>query len=263
MLYKSIFRFAAIVASAFATTSCTVTTHDDRFDIARLEVDSQRIALAVKDISLGDARAFNRLESISEKLKGIPKEVMPEFDKERRNLIDKTTRLLGFRKLLDEAAKKADELDSTLSVLISRVDELRKVVSEKEGSRSQVIVAYRLELSAVRMRQSMHEILRGSAETQQFIDRLQRDSKLYTMMLQGLLRGSEELEVMEVTSGRAKEILDDIQERWSNSASLLDDLISSTSPLGDLDHALSDVEAASDSLVALCEIRMGLYLLAG
>jgi hypothetical protein len=252
MSLKFYFRFAVLTAICVVAPSCSVSAHDNRLAVAQLETSSQRIALAAKDIALGRTEAFDTLRRTNDELESVPKEGLADFDMARKKLIDHAIGLIKLQQPLIQNVAKVSELDLRLRTLNACMKELKKILSEKEDSKSQEILAGRLEMLIDRMRRGMQMLLTVSSETQSPNDELQRDARLYSLTLKILSKREDGWDTNHAPSAPVREILGDIQQKWAEVERLIDDLLYTAPSLEELSQAVSDIQADSDLLVAQC-----------
>jgi twitching motility protein PilJ len=255
-----------IVAILFAAVNFVWLTYNARQDalaaalVTKIQVLSQQLSKVANDAAGGNIDAFksleqtrNSIDDLLNKLKnGDPTTGMQgyaksgagpqiaELDKAWAPLNTNATKILDSKEQVLNTANVAADFNSKMPVLNSRMEEVVKILTEKNGSASQVMISSREMLLADRMQRRVQSILQGGEEAQSAADGLQRDAQFYGAVLAGLIAGNPDLNIRAMDNAAAKEILADINRQWGE---LVGDAVKK---LLDSASALQDVKQAAD-----------------
>ena len=104
-----------------------------------------------------------------------------------------------------------------MPLLNSRMDEVVKILTEKNGSPSQVMISSRQMLLADRMQRRVQSILQGGEDAQSAADGLARDAQFYGAVLAGLISGNPDLNIRAMDNAeREARFSADINEQWTD-----------------------------------------------
>ena len=229
--------------------------------VTKIEVGSQQLSKVANDAAGGNIDAFKTLEAtrnlvdgLLNKLKngdsttgmqgyanvtGVAKEIA-DLDKAWGPLNTNATKILDSKEQVLTTKGVADDFNNKMPLLNSRMDEVVKILTEKNGSPSQVMISSRQMLLADRMQRRVQSILQGGEEAQSAADGLQRDAQFYGAVLAGLISGNPDLNIRAMDNANAKEILGQINGEWTT---LVSDPVKK---LLDSASALQDVKQAAD-----------------
>ena len=229
--------------------------------VTKIEVSSQQLSKVANDAAGGNIDAFKTLEAtrnsvddLLNKLKkgdsstgmrgyasepGVAKEI-GDLDKAWGPLNTNATKILDSKEQVLSTKSVADDFNNKMPLLNSRMDEVVKILTEKNGSPSQVMISSRQMLLADRMQRRVQSILQGGEEAQSAADGLQRDAQFYGAVLGGLISGNPDLNIRAMDNPNAKEILGQINTEWTT---LVGDPVKK---LLDSASALQDVKQAAD-----------------
>jgi twitching motility protein PilJ len=204
--------------------------------VTKIEVSSQQLSKVASEAAGGNLDAFstleatrNSLDSLLNKLKngdtdkgmrgyanesGVAKEIA-DLDKAWAPLNTNATKILGYKEQVVSTKGVADDFNNKMPLLNSRMDEVVKILTEKNGSPSQVMISSRQMLLADRMQRRVQSILQGGEEAQSAADGLQRDAQFYGAVLAGLISGNPDLNIRAMDNPNAKEILAAINTEWT------------------------------------------------
>ncbi|MBS0557906.1 MAG: methyl-accepting chemotaxis protein [Proteobacteria bacterium] len=170
---------------------------------------------------------------------GVMNEIK-ELDKAWQPLNTSATKILDFKEQVLNSAAVAADFNSKMPVLNSRMDEVVKILTDKNGSPSQVMISSREMLLADRMQRRVQTIVQGGEEAQSAADGLQRDAQFYGAVLSGLISGNPDLNIRAMDNPNARQILGDMNKQWEE---LVGDPVKK---LLDSATALQDVKQAAD-----------------
>jgi len=229
--------------------------------VTKIEVSSQQLSRVASEAASGNIDAFKTLEAtrnsiddLLHKLKtgdqatgmhgyaeesGVKKEI-GDLDKAWGPLNTNATKILDAKEQVLATKGVADEFNNKMPLLNSRMDEVVKILTEKNGSPGQVMISSRQMLLADRMQRRVQSILQGGEEAQSAADGLQRDAQFYGAVLAGLISGNPDLNIRAMDNPNAKEILAAINTEWT---ALVGEPVKK---LLDSAGALQDVKQAAD-----------------
>jgi twitching motility protein PilJ len=229
--------------------------------VTKIEVSSQQLSKVANDAAGGNIDAFKTLEAtrnlvddLLHKLKagdnangmhgyekegGVAKEIS-DLDKAWAPLNTSATKILDAKEQVLNSAAVAADFNAKMPLLNSRMDEVVKILTEKNGSPNQVMISSRQMLLADRMQRRVQSILQGGEEAASARDGLERDAQYYGAVLAGLISGNPDLNIRAMDNPNAKQILAEINEQWT---ALVSDPVKK---LLDSASALQDVKQATD-----------------
>ena len=242
--------------------------------VTKIQVLSQQLSKVANDATGGNIDAFKSLEAtrnavddLLNKLKkgdsntgmlaygnsGVAKEIA-DLDKAWAPLNTNVTKILDSKEQVLNTAATAADFNGKMPVLNSRMDEVVKILTEKNGSASQVMISSRQMLLADRMQRRVQSILQGGEEAQSAADGLQRDAQFYSAVLAGLISGNPDLNIRAMDNPNAKEILADINKQWSELVSdPVKKLLDSASALQDVKQAADQASIDSQTMLLKAE----------
>ena len=192
--------------------------------VTKIQVLSQQLSKVANDAAGGNIDAFKSLEqtrnSIDDLLnklkKGDPTTGMQgyansgaasqiaDLDKAWAPLNTNATKILDSKEQVLNTASTAADFNSKMPVLNSRMEEVVKILAERNGSPTQVQISSREMLLADRMQRRVQSILQGGEEAQSAADGLQRDAQFYGAVLAGLISGNADLNIRAMDNANAK-----------------------------------------------------------
>ena len=242
--------------------------------VTKIQVLSQQLSKVANDATGGNIDAFKSLEAtrnavddLLNKLKkgdsttgmqaygssGVAKEIA-DLDKAWAPLNTNVTKILDSKEQVLNTSATAADFNGKMPVLNSRMDEVVKILTEKNGSASQVMISSRQMLLADRMQRRVQSILQGGEEAQSAADGLQRDAQFYSAVLAGLISGNPDLNIRAMDNPNAKEILADINKQWSELVSdPVKKLLDSASALQDVKQAADQASIDSQTMLLKAE----------
>jgi len=258
--------FLLIIAILVAVVDFALLTYNAGQDakasalVTKIQVSSQQLSKVANDAAGGNIDAFKSLEAtrntvddlLTKLKKGDPANGMQGYgnsaiadeianlDKAWAPLNTNATKILDSKEQVLNTAAVAGDFNAKMPVLNSRMDEVVKILTEKNGSASQVMISGREMLLADRMQRRVQLIVQGGEESQSAADGLQRDAQFYGAVLAGLISGNPDLNIRAMDNASAKSILTDINQQW---VALNSDTVRK---LLDSASALQDVKQAAD-----------------
>jgi twitching motility protein PilJ len=242
--------------------------------VTKIQVLSQQLSKVANDAAGGNLDAFKSLEatrnSIDDLLnklkKGDPatgmqgygnsdvsKEIS-DLDRAWAPLNTNATKILDSKEQVLSTAGVAADFNGKMPVLNSRMEEVIKILTEKNGSASQVMISSREMLLADRMQRRVQTIREGGEEAQSAADGLQRDAQYYSAVLAGLVNGNPDLNIKAMDNPNARQILTDINQQWTELVSdPVKKILDSASPLQDVKQAADQTSIDSQSMLLKAE----------
>ena len=238
--------------------------------VTRIQVLSQQLSRQANDAAGGNIDAFGSLEQtrntiqdlINRLKKGDPRTSMPgyaqqdelkadfialdaawvQLDGDAGKLLDSKQQVLGL-------AATTDDFNRKTAVLNSRMDEVVKILTERSGSTSQVMIASRQMLYADRMQRRAQSIVQGGEDSPSAAAGLQRDSQFYGVVLAGLINGNADLNIRAMDNPAAREILNDINKQWIDLAPAVTKMLDAAPTLQEVKQAADKASIDSQTLL--------------
>ncbi|HSM99521.1 MAG TPA: methyl-accepting chemotaxis protein, partial [Rudaea sp.] len=250
--------------------------------VTKIQVLSQQLSTVANAAAGGNIDAFksleqtrNTIDDLLNKLSkgdkttgmqgygtvsGVAKEIS-DLDKAWQPLNTNATKILDSKEQVLNTAQVAADFNSKMPVLNSRMDEVVKILTEKNGSSTQVMISSREMLLADRMQRRVQTIVQGGEEAQSAADGLQRDAQLYGAVLAGLISGNPDLNIRAMDNPNARQILSDMNTQWTD---LVGDpvkkLLDSASSLQDVKQAADQASIDSQTMLLKADpvsVRLG------
>jgi twitching motility protein PilJ len=242
--------------------------------VTKIQVLSQQLSKVANDAAGGNIDAFkslegtrNSIDDLLHKLKsGDPSTGMPGYgssavsgeiaslDKAWAPLNTNATKILDSKEQVLNTAAVAADFNGKMPVLNSRMDEVVKILTEKNGSASQVMISGREMLLADRMQRRVQLIQQGGEEAQSAADGLARDAQFYGAVLAGLISGNPDLNIRAMDNANAKQILTDINQQWVElNGGAVKKLLDSASALQDVKQAADQTSLDSATVLLKAE----------
>ncbi|MBS0486716.1 MAG: type IV pili methyl-accepting chemotaxis transducer N-terminal domain-containing protein [Proteobacteria bacterium] len=250
--------------------------------VTKVQVLSQQLSTVANAAAAGNIDAFKSLEATRNtiddllnklskgdkntgmrgygEVSGVAKEIS-DLDKAWQPLNTSATKILDSKEQVLNTAQVAADFNSKMPVLNSRMDEVVKILTDKNGSPSQVMISSREMLLADRMQRRVQTIVQGGEEAQSAADGLQRDAQFYGAVLAGLISGNPDLNIRAMDNPNARQILTDMNTQWTD---LVGDpvkkLLDSASALQDVKQAADQTSIDSQTMLLKAEpvaVRLG------
>ncbi len=203
--------------------------------VTKIQVLSQQLSKQANDAASGNIDAFKGLEQTRNTVDDLLNKVkngdpttgmqgykdsgasaqIAELDTAWAPLNTDATKILSAKEQVLSAASTAADFNNKMPVLNSRMEEVVKILAERNGSPTQVSISSRQMLLADRMQRRVQSILQGGEEAQSAKDGLQRDATFYGAVLNGLINGNADLNIRAIDNANAKSILSDINDGWT------------------------------------------------
>jgi twitching motility protein PilJ len=239
--------------------------------VTKIQVLSQQLSKVANDAAGGNIDAFKSLEQSRSTIDGLLNKLstgdkstgmrgyanVSGVSKEIKALNDawlplntNATKIIGYKEQVLNTAAVAADFNSKMPVLNSRMDEVVKILTDTNGSSSQVMISSREMLLADRMQRRVQTIVQGGEEAQSAADGLQRDAQFYGAVLAGLISGNPDLNIRAMNNANARGILADMNTQWTE---LVDGpvkkLLESATPLQDVKQAADQASIDSQTML--------------
>jgi len=242
--------------------------------VTHVQVLSQQLSKQANDAAGGNIDAFKSLEQtrnlIDDLLKkfkaGDPANSMEAYgsvdalsreitdiDRAWAQLNTDATKILSSKEQVLNTSQVAADFNSKMPVLNSRMEEVVKALTEKNGSAGQVMISSREMLLADRMQRRVQSILTGGEDAQSAADGLARDAQFYGVVLSGLINGNPDLNIRAMDNASAKEILSEINKQWVDLADPVKKLLDAASGLQDVKQAADQASIDSQTMLLKAE----------
>ena len=236
---------------------------DKRADLQRhveLSADqlllSQQMATYSLSASSGDQKSFDRLaferkqfDEISDLYrKGdfftavIPEGLIPALDavdKDWGTYRENIDIILNGRESITQVRELYQVIENFIPQMLTYSDEVVAVLVRKKASPRQVYVATRQMMLSQRIKNNLNQVLEGGETAAAAADRFGRDAALFGRVLEGLLEGSEGLDIDKVTDEEAVSKLREV-------AVLISAVSDNVAGILELSPELFEVKDASD-----------------
>lgn len=235
--------------------------------VTQVQVLSQQLSKVANDAAGGQIDAFKNLEQtrntidglINKLKKGDAQTGMPSYAGDVKELADldkawaplntNATKILDSKEQVLSVASVAADFNGKVPVLNSRMEEVVKILTEKNGSASQVMISSREMLLADRMQRRVQSILQGGEEAGSARDGLDRDARFYGAVLAGLINGNPDLNIRAMDNPNAKQILSDIYQQWGDLADPVNKLLDAASGLEEVKQAADQTSIDSQTVL--------------
>jgi twitching motility protein PilJ len=111
--------------------------------------------------------------------------------------------ILNGRKAITEVKELYQVIDSFIPQMLTYSDEVVGVMIKKDSSPRQIYLATRQMMLSQRIKNNLNQVLAGGEAAAAAADRFGRDAALFGRVLEGLLKGSEGLNIEKVTDKEA------------------------------------------------------------
>jgi len=242
--------------------------------VTKVQVLSQQLSKVAYDAAGGNIDAFKSLEQTRNTIddllgkfkKGDPSTGLRPYGAESQLTTEITnidrawaqlntdaTKILSSKEQVLNTAAVAADFNGKMPVLNSRMEEVVKALTEKNGSASQVMISSREMLLADRMQRRVQSILQGGEDAQSAADGLARDGQFYGVVLAGLINGNPDLNIRAMDNASAKEILSEINKQWVELADPVKKLLDAASGLQDVKQAADQASIDSQTMLLKAE----------
>jgi twitching motility protein PilJ len=225
----------------------------------KIQVLSQQLAKYASEAASGNELAFQELESTRNNIDtfvrslndGDPKAGMRSYKGEVKAELEQLTgawaqlqanaaKILSNKDVVLTANTSAKDFGDKLSALNARMSEVVNILTDKNASASQVYIASRQMQLVDRMGSRVTKILAGGTDTQASAAGLERDSRLYQTVVNGLLNGAPELNIRPLDNASAKQIVADVATQWASVGEPLKNILDAANHLEEVKQAADE-----------------------
>ncbi len=238
--------------------------------VASIQVASQQIATFAREASAGQEEAFASLQEtrnlierhVNQLLDGSPEEGMPGFRQTgdvgpQLGLLAQSwggirgaaDTILGRKDLVLQMTETAAGFQGRMPRLTQLMDEIVRVLTERNAPAGQVYIATRQILLADRMLRRLSDILRGGDLAVTAADQFSRDAQTYGRVLEGLRDGNPELNIRQLTDADARRLLDEVERVFSEVGADVDTIQGASTELFEVTEAANSIVLDSQGLL--------------
>jgi twitching motility protein PilJ len=252
-----------------------VYSEDERIAVAKttqIQVDSQQIATFAREAAAGQEAAFDELKATRDQIENNINQLrtgdgaagMPGYDGENRagvsdqirRLVDAWTpirnaadTILGRQELVLDMTDTAADFQSRVPQLTQRMDEIVRVLNERDAPGTQVYIATRQILLADRMLRRLADILRGGDQAVTAADQFGRDAQTYGRVLDAFINGNVDLNIRALTDPQARQILDEVFATFNEVGANVDKIQGASTELFEVTEAAGSIVLDSQALL--------------
>ncbi len=235
-----------------------------------VRVLSQQLAKSAGEAAIGNFDAFTSLRAERDQIDsnisllrngnpntglppspGVVNDQLTEIETLWATISDNATDVSQRETLVQDLADSAGIFSRSIPVLQARTDQATRILTEAGAPAGQIYIASRQLVLADRMLRHVGEILQGGQAAITASDNLNRDSTLFSQVVNGLIDGNSQLGINPVNNQAARTILEDVQTRFNEAAAEIDNILASSVQLSDVRLAADDVFVDSGDLSAL------------
>lgn len=238
--------------------------------VATIQVASQQIATFAREASAGQEEAFTSLEEtrnlierdVNALLDGSPEQGMPgfrtaggigpqlgELSNSWSGIRSAADTILGRKDLVLQMTDTAAGFQGRMPRLTQLMDEIVRVLTERDAPSGQVYIATRQILLADRMLRRLSDILRGGDLAVTAADQFSRDAQTYGRVLEGLRDGNPELNIRQLTDPDARGLLDEVSAVFGEVGADVDTIQGASTELFEVTEAANSIVLESQSLL--------------
>lgn len=238
--------------------------------VASIQVASQQIATFAREASAGQEEAFTSLDStrnlierdVNALLDGSAEEGLPGFrgagavgthlgDLEElwAGIRGGADTILGRKDLVLQMTDTAAGFQGRMPRLTQLMDEIVRVLTERDAPAGQVYIATRQILLADRMLRRLSDILRGGDLAVTAADQFSRDAQTYGRVLAGLRDGNPELNIRQLTDEDARRLLEEVDSVFGEVGADVDTIQGASTELFEVTEAANAIVLDSQGLL--------------
>ncbi len=260
----------ALIVLVFNTYVTGLRNDEDRKAATRItdvQVLSQQIATYAREAAGGNIDSFEELKATRDAIdknvielnRGAP-DGMPGY----AGLVGQPLRdltqtwdpikkyadtILGRQQLVLDMTETAADFNSKIPLLTARMEEIVRVLTERDAPASQIYMATRQMLLADRMLRRVSEILKGGDLAVTAADSFGRDAQIYGRVLDGLMNGSTDLNIRALTDPQARGILNEVFGIFSEVGQNVDKIQGASTDLFEVTEAADSIVLDSQGLL--------------
>ena len=158
--------------------------------------------------------------------------------------------ILNGKKPISEVRELYTVIDSFIPQLLTFSDEVVGVMIKKNASARQIYLASRQMMLSQRIKNNLNQVLTGGEQAAAAADRFGRDAALFGRVLEGLLKGSDELRIEKVTDKEALAKLREVAMLISAVSDNIAGILELSPELFEVKDAADQVTTNSNNLLA-------------
>jgi len=238
--------------------------------ITEVQVLSQQISKVASAASAGNLDAFKDLKTTRDGIEaninavrdGSDKDGIPAYAGEAsvkdqlarwvdrwKPLRDAADKILSRSELVLSITETAGDFNSKIPQLTQRMDEIVRVLTDRNAPGRQISMASRQMLLADRMLRRVSDILKGGDQAVGAADQFGRDAQMYGQVLNGMLNGSSELNISSLSDPQARNILGEVQNLFSEIGSNVDKIQSASTEMFEVTESADSIGIDSQALL--------------
>jgi twitching motility protein PilJ len=264
---------AALILLVLNTYQAGVFNDQERLAVAKVtevQVLSQQIATFAREAAGGRIDAFEELEAtrnsidttIGQLRRGAPNEGMPGYEAQSgvreplKRLADawdpikkSADTILERKQLVLDMTQTAEDFNSKIPQLTARMEEIVRVLNERDAPGTQIYMATRQMLLADRMLRRVSDILKGGDLAVTAADQFARDAQMYGRVLDGLMNGSTDLNMRALADPQARGILTEVFNIFNEVGQNVDKIQGASTDLYEVTEAANNIVIDSQGLL--------------
>jgi twitching motility protein PilJ len=238
--------------------------------LGTIQVASQQIATFAREAAAGQEEAFNSLEAtrnliernVNHLLDGSAEEGLSGYRTDTQvgpqlgvlaqswsGIRGAADTILGRKDLVLQMTETAAGFQGRMPRLTQLMDEIVRVLTERNAPAGQVYIATRQILLADRMLRRLSDILRGGDLAVTAADQFSRDAQTYGRVLEGLRDGNLELNIRQLTDPDARRLLDEVAAVFSEVGADVDTIQGASTELFEVTEAANTIVLDSQALL--------------
>ena len=237
---------------------------------AQVQVVSQQTAKFALEAGGGNVNSFDELAgtrkiidaAVTHLAKGDPKTGLPSYANNpvtgpkvkelvaNWNALDADIhRILSSKSLVISAPPDAKAISELLPIINSELEQVNKILQQRNATKAQIFTASRQEMLAYRMIQRVQRILQGGKTAQVAASGLTNDAQIFGQVIDGLLNGNKDIGIRAVSDDNARQILQKIQKQWTSLASPIENLVAASPVLVEVKSASRQASLHSNNVL--------------
>jgi twitching motility protein PilJ len=238
--------------------------------VTDIQVRSQQIANYAREAAAGNIGAFDNLKGTRDEIDravtqlnaGSPAEAMPGYaetdpvkaplqklTENWRTIKANTDKILERQQLVLEMTDTAQEFNSKIPLLTARMEEIVRVLTERDAPASQIYMSTRQMLLADRMLRRVSDILKGGDLAVTAADQFGRDANMYGRVLDGLINGNADLNIRQLADPQARNILNEVYNIFNEVGANVDKIQGASTELFEVTEASDQIVLDSAELL--------------
>lgn len=157
--------------------------------------------------------------------------------------------ILARTDLVVDVADTADQFSADIPILQARMDEVVRILTDRNAPAQQIYVANRQLVLADRMLRRVGDILQGGIAAVTAADGFSRDAQLFGRVLTGLLNGNQELNIQAIQDEEALEILGGVFSVFDQIGQNVEQILEASTELFEVREAAERIFLDSEDLL--------------